>query len=246
MSDYPIIPYPFYEHTVELRQQDIIATGAAVIVNSISVKANFGGYVAQAILPAAGDEIRDMVQNYERLPGGVVITHAGKLMGTTPTRHIFHTVVTNIYRASPELIIRAATRCIQLADLLDQKSIAVPALGSGVGRARTPQVVKHILNQIIEVMPGCKSLERVIIATKSPRTFNLFNARALVSLALTRREQELMAALPSIPPSLYGLVGQMLERIKAASQADDQAQVDELYEQAHGPVFLGKELQSKL
>ena len=65
MSDYPTCSYPFYERTVELRQQDITATGAAVIVNSIGIKATFKrGGVAQVILTAAGDGAKEMVVHY--------------------------------------------------------------------------------------------------------------------------------------------------------------------------------------
>ena len=61
-----------------------------------------------------------------------------------------------------------------------------------------------------------------------------------------QHEQELIFTPPSIPPSPYGLMRQMLQRIKAAYQADDLRQVDELYEQAHGLGILGKALQGEL
>lgn len=251
MSEIPFRSYPFYERTVELRQQDISATGAAVLVNSIGIKATFSrGGVAEDILNAAGKEIKETLQPYTPIrPGSVVVTHAGKLMAAGPTRYIFHTVITDRakgYRADPELIIRSAARCIQLADLLGQESIAIPSLGSGAGRGGAPEVVRHILNQIIAQLPNCQSLQRIIFAVHSAQTFELFNARALVGLALARREQELRDALQQIPPALYGLVGQMLEGLKAAQQAGDLLQADKLAEQARGLVFLGAELRSEL
>jgi hypothetical protein len=165
----------------------------------------------------------------------------------TGARYVFHVVITSKaqgYRADPDLIMRVTSRCVRLADLLDQPSIALPALGTGLGRGRPEDVIKRMLNAIVELLPGCETLKEVIFAAKNPRTFALFHNRALAVLALTRREQELREALKDIPPELLGHVGHLLLGLEAARQADEDP--GELLKQADGIVALGRELKDKL
>jgi len=224
---------------------DIVKTGAAVIVSSVGSRASFRGSIAQSILAAAGPEIKAAVKRHGLIPpGNVVITHAGNLTGT---QYLFHTVVTSRehnYRASLELIVAATKRCILLADLLQQPSIALPAFGSGLGRARKEDAVEGIISGLSSVFPTCASLKRVIFATTNPQTYALFNVRVLAIQALLRREQELKQSLPELHPSLYGLVGELLYQMERAREAGADAEL--LLRQAESIVTLGKELHAHL
>jgi len=244
ISDYTS-GYEFSGRIIEPKLSDIATTDAAVIVNSIGSRASFRNPIAQSILAGAGAAIQEEVRGHTLIPpGGVVITHAGRLAAT---RYLFHVVVTGAatrYRADPELILRVTTRCVQLADLLDQPSIAMPAFGTGVGRATKEEVIKRMLNAIIEILPACEALKKIIFAATSERTFALFNNLALADIALARREQELKDTLRDIPPALYGLVGDLLQKLEAARQAGDSP--IELQQQAQGLIRIGKELEEKL
>jgi len=243
--------YPnYYEFTgckrIEPRLCDVTETGAAVIVNSIGSKASFRNPIAEAILKATGEGIKDEVQRYRFIPsGGIVITHAGQLMKTT--LYLFHVVVTSRaadYRTDPDLIVPVTTRCVRLADLLGQETIAIPPLGTGMGRGDRVQVLKQMLNAIIDLLPECKTLAKVIFAATKEKTFALFHNLALANIALVRREQELKDALRDVPPSLYGLVGDLLLRLEAAREAGESPQ--QLLQEAEGLIKVGKELQEKL
>lgn len=243
--------YPgYYEFTgrkrIEPRLCDVTETGAAVIVNSIGSRASFRNPIAQSILDAAGEDIEKEVRRYTLIPsGGIVITHAGRLMKTTC--YLFHVVVTSAaakYRTDPDLIVPVMTRCVRLADLLEQGTIAIPPLGTGMGRGDRVQVLKQMLNAIIDLLPGCKALDKVIFAATKEKTFALFHNLALADIALARREQELKDALRDFPPSLYGLVGNLLERLEKARAAGERPQ--QLLQEAEGLIKVGKELAAKL
>jgi len=243
--------YPgYYEFTcrkrIEPRLCDVTETGAAVIVNSIGSRASFRNPIAKAILKAAGEGIKDEVQRYRLIPsGGIVITHAGRLMKTT--LYLFHVVVTSQaadYRTDPALIVPVTTRCVRLADLLGQETIAIPPLGTGMGRGARVEVLRQMLNAVIDLLPGCKALDKVIFAATKEKTFALFHNLALADIALARREQELKDALRDFPPSLYGLVGNLLERLEKARAAGERPQ--QLLQEAEGLIKVGKELEEKL
>ena len=186
-----------------------------------------------------------LLSPYLPIPAGtVVVTGPGNL---PHARYIFHVVITSKaegYRADPELILRVTARCIRLADLLDQPSIALPALGTGLGRARPEEAIKRMLNAIVELLPECEKLQEIIFVAKNPETVALFHNRALAILALTRREQELREALKDIPPELLGHVGRLLLGLEAARRAYEDP--GELLKQADGIVALGRELKDKL
>jgi len=224
----------------------VTETGAAVIVNSIGSKASFRNPIAEAVLKAAGEGIKDEVQRYRNIPsGGIVVTHAGRLMKTT--LYLFHVVVTSHaarYRTDPALIVPLTTRCVRLADLLGQDTIAIPPFGTGMGRGDRVQVLKQMLSAIIGLLSDCQTLEKIIFATTDPGTFALFHNLALADIALARREQELKDALRDFPPSLYGLVGNLLERLEKARAAGQRPQ--QLLQEAEGLIKVGRELEGKL
>jgi O-acetyl-ADP-ribose deacetylase (regulator of RNase III) len=243
--------YDFFGRHIEPQLCPIEATGAAVLVNSVERKATFQrGSIAKAILNAAGEGVRQELQAHIPLtPGRIVVTSAGNLCNTSRTRYIFHALVTNKdthYRADPRLIALITARSVHLADLLEQESIAIPALGSGIGRGNPVEVVKRILNEIIAQLPACNTLKQVIFATTSAQSFALFHNHALADLSLARREQELKDALASFPPSLYGLVGDLLQKLETARQAGNSPEADQLLNEAQGLKYLAEKLQARL
>jgi O-acetyl-ADP-ribose deacetylase (regulator of RNase III) len=245
------VAYEFYDHWIEPRPVAIETTGAAVLVNSVGRKATFRrGKIAKAILTAAGEGVRQELDAHVPLvPGQIVITSAGHLRKTALTRYIFHAVVTsgeNRYYADPKLISQSTARAVHLADLLGQPSIAIPALGSGVGRGDPLEVVRRIVGEIIALLPKCMALRKVIFATTSPETYQLFHQRALAAMALAYSEQELKNSLASFPPALYGLVGDLLQKFVAARQAGDSAQAETLQQEARGLKYLAEQLQGEL
>lgn len=241
--------YEFSGRRIEPYQGDITTAGAAVIVHAVTITATFNNRIAQRILRAAGEragpEIKKEVQRHAPIgPGHVVVTHAGEL---APTRYLFHAMIsrsTKRYVADPKLTSEAVTRCVRLADLLNQPSMALPPLGTGKGRASAVKTVKQMINAMLDLLPTCESLKRIVLATTSEKKFALFHNLALADIVLARREQKLKDALRDFPPSLYGLVGHLLERLEQARQAGEQPQ--QLMQEAEGLIMVGQELAAKL
>lgn len=245
------IGYDFFNHQIEAHPCPIQETDAAVLVNSIGIRATFKkGGVADALLQSAGESIREDVQRHTPLkPGHIVITSAGRLMQITATRYIFHTVITDRetnYRFNPRRVAESTARAVQLADLLGQESIAFPILGSGFARGKPTESVKRSLNEVIALLPNCSSLQKVIFSIVSPKTYQLFHSRALVTLALAHSEQQLKASLSAFPPKLYGMVGEMLQRLEAARMAGDGLQTEQLRSEAKGLIYLAEKLKANL
>ncbi len=242
-GDYP--GFTFGDRVIESRHEDIAQTGAAVIVNSVGSRASFRNPIARSIAAAAGEEVKEVVWRYRLIePGSVVVTHAGELKAT---RYVFHAVVTSRdtrYRTDPKLIEPVTIRCIRLADLLNQPTIAIPPFGTGMGRGNRVQILRQMVNAIIDILPDCRALKKVIFATTKESDFKFFNNLALTYVVLARREQELKDALRDVPPSLYGRVGDLLLQLEAARQAGDDPQ--ELLQEAEGLVRVARELGESL
>ncbi len=130
------IESPLDEHRIgrariRIVKGDITAVPCDAIVNAANDRLWMGGGVAGAIKRRGGDEIeRDAVRRGPVAVGEAVATGAGRL----PCRYVIHAVTMGQDLATSERAIRAATRsALQLADRLGLESVALPALGTGVG-----------------------------------------------------------------------------------------------------------------
>jgi O-acetyl-ADP-ribose deacetylase (regulator of RNase III) len=116
---------------IRIVKGDITSLRCDAIVNAASDRLWMGGGVAGAIKRGGGEEIeREAVRQGPIPVGDAVATGAGRL----PARHIIHAVTMGQDLVTSERDIRAATRsALRLADRLHLRSIALPALGTGVG-----------------------------------------------------------------------------------------------------------------
>src|SRR4051794_26458819 len=104
------------------------------IVNAANNELWVGGGVARAIKAAGGAEIaREAMAQGPIEPGSAVVTPAGRL--PAPIRWVIHAAtMRGSDLRTDESLIRTATRsALKSADDIGAKSIALPALGTGVG-----------------------------------------------------------------------------------------------------------------
>ncbi len=127
---------PFDEHQIgrariRIVKGDITSLQCDAIVNAANDHLWMGGGVAGAIKRRGGDEIeREAVRQGPIPVGEAVATAAGRL----PCRYVIHAVTMGQDLTTSERAIRAATRsALRLADRLGLVSVALPALGTGVG-----------------------------------------------------------------------------------------------------------------
>jgi len=116
---------------VELAHGDITKWKGDAIVNAANTELVMGAGVAAAIAHRAGATVqREALEKAPLKVGEATRTRAGLL----PAKFIIHAAVMNADRKTDAAIIgRAATAALANAEAIGLKSIAFPALGTGVG-----------------------------------------------------------------------------------------------------------------
>jgi O-acetyl-ADP-ribose deacetylase (regulator of RNase III) len=157
---------------------DITALDVDAIVNAANNELWMGSGVAGAIKRAGGEEIeREAVARGPIAVGEAVATSAGRLKA----RYVIHgAVMGQDLRTDAELIRRTTLRCLEVADELGVTSLALPALGTGVGGFPLGECARVMVGAVRGFEP--RSLERVI--------FVVFGAQAERAFAAVLAEQE--------------------------------------------------------
>ena len=116
---------------LEVVEGDITRLDVDAIANAANNRLWMGGGVAGAIKNAGGEEIeRDAVAKGPIEVGDAVATGAGRL----DARYVIHgAVMGQDLRTDADLVRRTTRRCLEVADGLGCRSLALPAFGTGVG-----------------------------------------------------------------------------------------------------------------
>ena len=151
-------------------QGDIAQQDADAIVNAANNHRWMGAGVAGAITRAGGREIETEAVAKGPIPiGEAAVTGAGRLKA----RYIIHAAVMGQdLRTDAEKIRRSTEATLRRADELGLKSIAFPALGTGVGGFSLEECARVMLDAVeAHAAAGTTSLEQV--------AFVLYDASAL-------------------------------------------------------------------
>jgi len=162
--------------TVEVIEGDITATDVEAITNAANNHLWMGGGVAGAIKRAGGEEIeRAAVVRGPIAVGDAVETTAGAL----PHRYVIHgAVVGQDLQTSADLIARTTTSCLELADRLGVRSLALPSFGTGVGGFPVEEAARLIVAALDDFVPHRQSLERVVLALFGAAAHGVFEGAA--------------------------------------------------------------------
>jgi len=116
---------------LEVVEGDITSLDVDAIANAANDRLWMGAGVAGAIKRAGGDEIeREAVAKGPIPVGTAVATGAGRLRAA----HVVHeAVMGQDLRTSADLVERTTRSCLEVADELGARSLALPAFGTGVG-----------------------------------------------------------------------------------------------------------------
>lgn len=163
--------------TIRLLQGDITEVEADAIVNAANTHLWMGAGVAGAIKRKGGAEIEQEAVRRGPIPVGTAIaTTAGRLRA----RYVIHAAV-----MGPDLVtdaekIRQATRsALQLADDLGLRSVALPALGTGVGRFPLDEAARIMLSEAKNFTP--QTLQEILFVLYDTAAYQTF-ARVLAEL----------------------------------------------------------------
>jgi len=145
---------------LEVIEGDITALEVEAIANAANNHLWMGAGVAGAIKRAGGEEIeREAVAKGPIEVGDAVATGAGRL----PARYVIHgAVMGQDLRTTGELIRETTRRCLEVAEGLGCRSVALPAFGTGIGGFPLQECARIMVGEVSSFEPT--SLERVVFA----------------------------------------------------------------------------------
>ncbi len=145
---------------VEVRKGSLLEAEADVIVNPANSHGLMGGGVAGVIKRLGGEEIEREAVSKAPIPvGEAILTTAGRLK----FKGVIHapTMEEPAMRTTREKVILATRAALKLADELCFRSIAMPGMGTGVGRVPKEVAAKAMVDEIRRFEAKC--LERVLL-----------------------------------------------------------------------------------
>jgi O-acetyl-ADP-ribose deacetylase (regulator of RNase III) len=143
---------------LEVAEGDITSLEVDAIANAANNALWMGAGVAGAIKRAGGEEIeREAVAKGPIEVGDAVATGAGRLKA----EHVIHgAVMGQDLRTSGELIEKTTRRCLEVADEVGARSLALPAFGTGVGGFPLDECARLMVSAVRGYEP--RGLERVV------------------------------------------------------------------------------------
>jgi O-acetyl-ADP-ribose deacetylase (regulator of RNase III) len=171
-----------HDNTLEIAQGDITALAVDVIVNAANKFLAHGGGVALAIVRKGGLKIQAestalIAKHGPLATGEAVITGGGKL----PAKFVIHTVGPIWGEQSEEesdrLLRKAVRNCLALADEKNLKSIAFPAISTGIYGFPIDRAAPLMLNEAADYLAGPTKLERVVFCLYDEKSYRVFETR---------------------------------------------------------------------
>ena len=158
---------------IALRQGDLTDADVDAIVNAANNDLILGGGVAGAIRVKGGPAIQQECNKIGSIAlGEAAITGAGRLRA----RHVIHAASMRLGESTSEANLRAATRnSLMRANENSLKTIAFPAIGTGIAGFPIEQCAKVMLNEVRAHLGGPTTLERVEFVLFDNRTLELFS-----------------------------------------------------------------------
>ena len=167
--------------TLEILQDDITALAVDAIVNAANKYLAHGGGVAAAISRKGGLTIQQesdalLAKRGPLGTGDAVITGGGKL----PARFVIHTVGPVWSEHSPaeadRLLCRAVQSSLALADERELKSVAFPAISTGIYGFPIERAAPLMLREAVAYLSGQTGLERVLFCLYDKPSYQVFKA----------------------------------------------------------------------
>jgi O-acetyl-ADP-ribose deacetylase (regulator of RNase III) len=145
---------------LEVVDGDITMLEVDAIANAANNHLWMGGGVAGAIKRRGGEEIEREAMALGPIDvGDAVATGAGQL----PAKNVVHgAVMGQDLQTNADLVERTTRRCLEVADEIGAKSLALPAFGTGVGGFPLDECATIMVDAARSFEP--QSLERVVFA----------------------------------------------------------------------------------
>ena len=145
---------------IEITQGDITEADVEAIVNAANNDLELGGGVAGAIRRKGGPTIQEECHRIGRIPlGEAAITGGGNLKA----KYVIHAASMQLGGRTTAENLEASTRnSLRRAEEKRIKSIAFPAVGTGIAGFDTKRCAEIMLRVVAEHLKGKTSVERVV------------------------------------------------------------------------------------
>ena len=163
------------DRTLELLEGDITEMSTDAIVNAANAQLLLGGGVAGAIRRKGGPQIQAECNKIGgTFVGGAVITTGGALKA----RHVIHAVGPRVGEGNEDEKLRNATlNSLKVADENNLKSIAFPAISTGIFGFPIARCAEIMLRTTIDYLAGATQLERVVFCLFGRDSYDVFAAQ---------------------------------------------------------------------
>jgi O-acetyl-ADP-ribose deacetylase len=157
---------------LELVEGDITEMETDAIVNAANARLVLGGGVAGAIRRKGGPAIQAECDRIGgTFVGGAVITTGGNLKA----RHVIHAVGPQMGEGNEDEKLRNATlNSLKVADENGLRSIALPAISTGIFGFPIQRCAEIMLQTTIEYLQGNTGLERVVFCLYGQDSYDVF------------------------------------------------------------------------
>ncbi len=157
---------------LDLAEGDITLEDVDAIVNAANSDLQLGAGVAGAIREAGGPSIQEECDRIGYTPvGTAVITTGGNLKAI----HVIHAVGPQMGEGEEDRKLQSAIRAsLALADRHGLKSIALPAISTGVFGFPMDRCARILLTEVYRYLQGGTKLEKVVICLLGDDNFEIF------------------------------------------------------------------------
>jgi len=157
---------------LELLDGDITEMQTDAIVNAANARLILGGGVAGAIRRKGGPKIQQECNKIGgTFVGGAVITTAGNLKA----KHVIHAVGPQIGEGNEDQKLKNATlNSLKLADENNLKSIAFPAISTGIFGFPIERCAEIMLKTAIDYLKGQTGLKKVVFCLFGNDSYKVF------------------------------------------------------------------------
>ena len=159
--------------SIAVERGDITDWDVDAIVNAANATLTMGAGVAAAIKRKGGVLIEEEAMRQGPLEvGEAVLTPGGNLQAT----HVIHAVAMGAdLKTDPETIARTTRAVLALADKHRLTSIALPALGTGVGHVPPPAAAEAMLTVVVSHLKSAKTtVKRVVFVLYQDEALRAF------------------------------------------------------------------------
>lgn len=166
--------FEFGPLSVRLLLGDITEVEADAIVNASNIRMQLGAGVAGAIRRKAGPTLQEEMSAKAEVrdikPGDVLVTGSH---GLSHTSRILHAATV---AGTQDVLARAVARCLELTDEKKIRSLAFPALGTGVGGMDMRLCAEVFVEELLRYVGATPEpvLERVTLVLWTADDFDVF------------------------------------------------------------------------